>query len=87
MTHWFSGTSKLEGPGSNQFLFVQDTYVWGEGLIIKIWFPSCFLIGSIKMAEANCWVKRIVGFSRSQEGEEGTRRDLGIQTRLCRERK
>lgn len=34
----------------------------GEELITKIYFPNCFLIGSIKTAVANCWAKDKVGF-------------------------
>lgn len=43
----------------------------GGGADTEIWFPNCFLIMSIKMAEGNCWAKGKRGDFQIPEGREG----------------
>jgi len=46
-------------------------------VIVKIWFPNYFLIGSIKTAEANSWVKGKRWIFRVPGGREGDKGILG----------
>ena len=58
----------------------------GGGADTKIWFPNCFLIMSIKTAEANPWAKeKKVGILGPRRKRRERDRERGFSARLLGE--